>query len=62
MAAYSSSVSAPSFCSTLVGHAELADVVQHPGEGHRLGPVGGMPIWRAIMPAPRDTRSLWPLV
>ena len=62
MAAYSSSVSFPVFCSTLVGTPSLPTSCSMPAYRMASTRSGCIPIRRAIMTDPRDTRSLWPRV
>ena len=62
MAAYSSSVSFPVFCRTFVGTPSLPTSCSIPAYLIASTRSPRMPISRAIMTEPRDTRSLWPRV
>ena len=62
IAAYSSSVSFPVFCRTLVGTPSLPTSCSMPAYLMASTRSPCMPISRAIMTEPRETRSLCPRV
>jgi len=62
IAAYSSSVSGPSFCSTLVGTPSLPTSCSMPAYRMARSRRGPMPISSAIIVAAFDTRVQWPRV
>ena len=62
MAAYSSSVSEPFFCSTDVGTPSLPTSCSMPAYLIASARSARIPISRAIITEPRDTRSLCPRV